>query len=55
MGKIDPKKIKKPLASKSVILQSYITNPMLYNGRKFDIRAYMMTTIVNGKIKAYWY
>lgn len=46
---------KNSLTSKSVILQSYITNPLLYNGRKFDIRAYMMITVINGKMKAYWY
>ena len=33
----------------------YITNPLLYNNRKFDIRMFMLTTVHNGKIKAYWY
>lgn len=55
MTKNNQKKAKTPLSSKSIILQSYITDILLYNGRKFDIRAYMMVTIVNGKIKAYWY
>ena len=54
-GKVDPKRPKAPLSTKSIILQSYITDLLLYNGRKFDIRTYMMVTIVNGKIKAYWY
>lgn len=41
--------------TKTFILQSYIDRPFLYNGRKFDIRHYMMITSVNGILKAYWY
>lgn len=41
--------------TKTYIIQSYINKPFLYNGRKFDIRHYMMLTSVNGVIKAYWY
>lgn len=41
--------------TKTFILQSYIDRPILYNGRKFDIRHYMMITSVNGILKAYWY
>jgi hypothetical protein len=37
------------------IVQSYINRPFLYNGRKFDIRHYMMFTSINGHLKAYWY
>jgi hypothetical protein len=38
-----------------MIIQHYIKNPLLYYGRKFDIRHYMMITVVNGNLKAYWY
>lgn len=37
------------------IIQSYINRPFLYNGRKFDIRHYMLITSVNGLMKVYWY
>ena len=40
---------------KTTIVQSYITEPLLYCGRKFDIRHYLMITIINGNLKAYWY
>lgn len=45
----------KQIDQKTLILQLYITNPLLYNGRKFDIRVFMLTTCHNGKFKAYWY
>ena len=41
--------------SKTVILRLYITNPLLYNNRKFDIRTFMLVSCHNGKIKGYWY
>ena len=40
---------------KTYILQSYLDKPLLYNGRKFDIRHYMLITSLYGQIKAYWY
>lgn len=39
---------------KTYIVQKYL-KPFLYNGRKFDIRHYMLITSVKGNIKAYWY
>ena len=36
-------------------VQEYITKPLLYQKRKFDIRAYILITSTYGKIKAYWY
>lgn len=39
----------------SIIVQQYISNPLLYYSRKFDIRVFMMVTITNGKLKGYWY
>lgn len=37
------------------ILQDYISKPLLYNNRKFDIRHFLLITSINGIIKAYWY
>lgn len=41
--------------AKTAIVQSYITDPFLFHGRKFDIRHFMMVTTINGNLKAYWY
>lgn len=40
---------------KKIIVQAYIKNLLLYNGRKFDIRTYMIALTVNGRLKVYWY
>lgn len=39
---------------RTVVLQRYIM-PLLYNGRKFDIRSYMLVTWVNNTFNAYVY
>jgi tubulin---tyrosine ligase len=40
---------------RTFIIQKYIENPMLYNGRKFDIRHFLLISCVNGSYKAYWF
>jgi hypothetical protein len=36
-----------------VSLTEYITNPMLYEGRKMHLRAYMLFTLINNKFNSY--
>jgi hypothetical protein len=50
----ETEKDKKPCI-RTLIVQQYIDNIMLYNKRKFDIRTYLLVTSVNGILKAYWY
>lgn len=38
---------------KGVSLTEYITNPLLYNGRKMHLRAYMLMTLINNEFKSY--
>lgn len=40
---------------RTFILQKYMEKPLLYKGRKFDIRHYMLLTSFNGILKAYWF
>lgn len=47
-------KLKLNLQTK-LIVQYYIRNLLLYNYRKFDIRAYMIAVTMNGRTKFYWY
>ena len=38
---------------KGVSLTEYITNPLLYNGRKLHLRVYMLITLINKKFSSY--
>lgn len=42
-------------SAKTFIIQEYIERPFLYQGRKFDIRHFVLVTSVNGKSKGYWF
>ena len=39
----------------SYIIQEYIKKPLLYQGRKFDIRHYIMISSTLGRIQGYFY
>ncbi len=39
----------------NVIVSKYITNPLLFNDKKFHLRAYMMVTLFNGVYSSYMF
>jgi hypothetical protein len=48
--------IRAKLASeKKLIVQRYMKNLMLYEGRKFDIRVYLLAVTISGRTKFYFY
>ena len=42
-------------SKKTYIVQQYIDRPTLYQGRKFDIRHYILVSSIHGIRKGYWY
>lgn len=40
---------------RTYIIQEYISHPLLYKKRKFDIRCFMLVTSVGGLMRGYWY
>jgi hypothetical protein len=43
------------VTSQRFIIQKYLEKPLLYKGRKFDIRAFCLLTCYNRRVKAYWH
>lgn len=49
------KKISRRKNAHTYIIQKYVTNLMLYNKRKFDIRTYLLMLSIGGVTKFFWY
>lgn len=52
---IKQKKVNPNGSPRTYIVQSYLHTPFLYQGRKFDLRHYLMITSTEGKIRGYFY
>jgi len=39
----------------NTIISEYVTNPMLFEGRKFHLRTYFLIATINGKYKTHFY
>lgn len=51
---VDEKKVVHGI-QRTYIVQKYLYKPLLYINRKFDIRCYLLVTIINSNIQAYFY
>lgn len=51
----DPQEEDDPDYKRTFIVQMYLDRPFLYQGRKFDIRHYVLLTNIYGIMRAYWY
>jgi hypothetical protein len=52
---IKQKKMNSNGSPRTYIVQLYLDKPFLYQGRKFDLRHYLMITSTTGKIRGYFY
>lgn len=52
---MEPEYPEEKLKGRTVIIQSYISRPLLINNRKFDFRIFALFTSINGHVKGYFY